>query len=133
MWPHGKPVSEMTYGRMVVESLWLQWPVAAGCGKPVAALGATYGLRERPLQTKGAKQTKCRQLPPQHRQVFRSCKLDSTANLRTGVACERATDTSFYAPFRAGSADVRFHTPLGVTSPARPVEGSTSYSGRLVG
>ena len=26
----------------VVESLWLQWPVAAGCGKPVAALGATY-------------------------------------------------------------------------------------------
>ena len=37
MWPHGKPVSEMTCGRMVVESLWLQWPVAAGCGKPVAA------------------------------------------------------------------------------------------------
>ena len=32
MWPHGKPVSEMTCGRMVVESLWLQWPVAAGCG-----------------------------------------------------------------------------------------------------
>ena len=27
---------------LVVESLWLQWPVAAGCGKPVAALGATY-------------------------------------------------------------------------------------------
>ena len=27
----------MTCGRMVVESLWLQWPVAAGCGKPVAA------------------------------------------------------------------------------------------------
>ena len=22
----------------VVESLWLQWPVAAGCGKPVAAM-----------------------------------------------------------------------------------------------
>ena len=27
---------------LVVESLWLQWPVAAGCGKPVAAPGATY-------------------------------------------------------------------------------------------
>ena len=37
MWPHGKPASEMTCGRMVVESLWLQWPVAAGCGKPAAA------------------------------------------------------------------------------------------------
>ena len=23
---------------LVVESLWLQWPVAAGCGKPVAAM-----------------------------------------------------------------------------------------------
>ena len=28
---------------------------------------------------------------------------------------------SFYAPFSAGSGDVRFHTPLGVASPARPV------------
>ena len=37
MWPHGERASEMTCGRMVVESLWLQWPVAAGCGKPVAA------------------------------------------------------------------------------------------------
>ena len=28
---------------------------------------------------------------------------------------------SFYAPFSAGSGDVRYHTPLGVASPARPV------------
>ena len=57
MRPHGKPVSEMARDRMVVEtcdcnglwplvveSLWLQSPVAVGCRKPVAAPGATYQL-----------------------------------------------------------------------------------------
>ena len=37
MWPHGKPQSSMACGRMVVESLWLQWPVAAGFEKRVPA------------------------------------------------------------------------------------------------
>ena len=55
---------------LIAESPWLQWHVAAGCGKPVAALGATYGLRERPLPPKSAKQAKCRQLPPQHRKAL---------------------------------------------------------------
>ena len=30
----------------VVESLWLQWPVAAGCGKPVAAMACGRWLWE---------------------------------------------------------------------------------------
>ena len=39
----------MTCDRMVVESLWLQWPVAAGCGKPVAAMAFTPSLENREM------------------------------------------------------------------------------------
>ena len=71
-----------------------------------------------PLQPKRAKETKCRRLTPQHRQLFRCYKLDGTASLRTAFACKgaAAVPVPFCPPHRNDAVSSAFSSAMSSSS-----------------